>query len=147
MVDPTPTVGFNCGKFRVSQGTARGHSFTVWDVGGQECFRMLWPTYLKNAVAMVFVIDASEPKRFEEAKVELDAALLTISSQTKLPVIIIANKQDKPGALDAEQTLAKFSKTPNNQEIFRVLPCCAVTGEGVENIFSEVLSAIQALKK
>lgn len=90
-------------KFRVNYGPARGHNFVIWDVGGQESFRMLWPTYLKNATALIYVVDSSDPPRFEEAKVELETILATIPTQTKFPVIIVANKQDKPNAINPQE--------------------------------------------
>ncbi|KAE9555868.1 hypothetical protein FO519_000953 [Halicephalobus sp. NKZ332] len=146
MVLPTPTVGFNCERFKVNNGPARGHTFVMWDVGGQESSRSLWPTYFKNASALIFVIDSSDPRRFEEAKVELDTILLKIH-QTKFPVIILANKQDKPEAVGAEEVFKVFGADVKNKCEISAIPCCAVTGEGLEKFFPQVLAAIQGSKK
>jgi ADP-ribosylation factor-like protein 4 len=40
-LNTVPTIGFNCEKVRGTVGRAKGVSFLVWDVGGQEklvCF-------------------------------------------------------------------------------------------------------------
>ena len=75
----------------------------MWDVGGNEPCRALWPTYLNNASGLVFVIDSSDSRRFEEAKVELDTILLKVQHLKKFPVILLANKQDKPEAVSVEE--------------------------------------------
>ena len=35
-VSTVPTVGFNCEKVKGTIGKARGMSFIIWDVGGQD---------------------------------------------------------------------------------------------------------------
>ena len=75
----------------------------MWDIGGHESSRVLWPTYFKNASALIFVVDSSDSRRFEEAKVELDTILLKVHHLRKFPVLILANKQDKPEAVNVEE--------------------------------------------
>lgn len=42
-VNTMPTVGFNCEKVKGTLGKAKGVSFIIWDVGGQDkvCFKLL----------------------------------------------------------------------------------------------------------
>uniref|UniRef100_A0A7E4ZXY5 ADP-ribosylation factor-like protein 6 n=1 Tax=Panagrellus redivivus TaxID=6233 RepID=A0A7E4ZXY5_PANRE len=149
MVLPAPTVGFNCEKIRVTQGPARGHTFSLWDISGQESYRSSWPTYLKNATALVFVIDASDSCRFEEAKVELDTILTFIEERISIrfPVLLLANKQDIPEAESSESFKNYFTKDLKDRFAIKIIPCCAVTGEGLEQFFNELLYAFQSSRR
>uniref|UniRef100_A0A914Z8T3 ADP-ribosylation factor-like protein 6 n=1 Tax=Panagrolaimus superbus TaxID=310955 RepID=A0A914Z8T3_9BILA len=147
MVLPTPTVGFNCETIKVNHGPARGHTFVMWDVGGQENYRLLWPHYVKTSTALIFILDASDQQKFEEAKVELDTVLQSVPNPDKFPLILLANKQDKPEAASLETIINTFTNDLQENYIIKILLCTAVTGEGLEKFFPEVLSAIQQSKR
>lgn len=133
-----PTIGFNCEKIRGSSGKP---AFNIWDVGGQDKTRPLWRSYTRCTDAIIFVVDSSDGERLEEAKLEL----LKISKLTEryaVPILVLANKQDLPLALD----LPKLEKGLGLAELGRniawaVKPCCGVTGEGLE----EILTTLQEL--
>lgn len=46
-LNTVPTIGFNCEKVKGTVGRARGQTFLVWDVGGQEKLRPLWKSYTR----------------------------------------------------------------------------------------------------
>ena len=50
-LNTVPTIGFNCEKIRGTAGKAKGISFLVWDVGGQEKLRPLWKSYTRSVSA------------------------------------------------------------------------------------------------
>ena len=77
-----------------------GTSFLVWDVGGQEKLRPLWRSYTRSTDGIVFVIDSSDTERLEEARMELHRTIRT-PEHHHVPVLILANKQDLPGAKDS----------------------------------------------
>uniref|UniRef100_A0A0M3HNE3 ADP-ribosylation factor-like protein 4C n=2 Tax=Ascaris TaxID=6251 RepID=A0A0M3HNE3_ASCLU len=145
-VQQAPTVGFNCEKFRPSSGPAKGQTFVVWDVGGQEKLRPLWRTYVRQADAVIFVVDSTDRERFEEAHVELANLLRLPDFPSTVPVILLANKQDLPEARsDAEvrQSVAQgIGKRPTH-----ILPCCAVTGDGLDELFPEMHQLILQARK
>ncbi|CAI5790142.1 ADP-ribosylation factor-like [Podarcis lilfordi] len=93
-VTTIPTIGFNVETIQPINNV----SFTMWDVGGQDRIRVLWRHYHPNSDGLVFVVDSADCTRFEEAKSELEALLETKDLQD-VPVVLLANKQDLPGAL------------------------------------------------
>lgn len=66
--------------------------FTVWDVGGQPKLRPLWRHYYYNTQAIVFVVDAADTDRLQEAGGELTKLMLERELRD-VPLLIYANKQ------------------------------------------------------
>lgn len=91
--DRIPTVGFN--MRRVQKG---GVTLKIWDLGGQARFRTMWERYCRGVSAVVFVVDAADPERFETAKVELHD-ILSRPALSTIPVLVLANKSDLPSAV------------------------------------------------
>lgn len=91
--DRIPTVGFN--MRRVQKG---GVTLKIWDLGGQARFRTMWERYCRGVSAVVFVVDAADPERFETAKVELHD-ILSRPALSTIPVLVLANKSDLPAAV------------------------------------------------
>ncbi|XP_055372494.1 ADP-ribosylation factor-like protein 4A [Condylostylus longicornis] len=101
-LNTVPTIGFNCEKIRGTVGKAKGVQFLVWDVGGQEKLRPLWRSYTRCTDGIVFVIDSVDVERMEEAKMELMRTAKCPDNQG-VPVLILANKQDLPGAREPKE--------------------------------------------
>jgi len=73
----------------------RNVKFQAFDLGGQESFHQIWGDYLQLAVAVVFVVDCSNPESFKESKAALYNALPSIKPNGIL--LIAANKSDLSG--------------------------------------------------
>jgi len=143
-----PTIGFNCEKVK-STGVAgnKGATFLMWDVGGQDKTRPLWRSYTRCTDAIIFVVDSSDPDRLEEAKLEL----LKISKVTErhlVPFLVLANKQDLPKAVDPEK-LEKSLGLPDlgRSVAWAVRPCCAITGEGLDEALGHLQEMILKRRK
>jgi len=147
-LNTVPTIGFNCEKVRGQVGRAKGAQFLVWDVGGQEKLRPLWRSYTRCTDGIVFVLDSVDIERMEEAKMELMRTAKCPDNQG-VPVLILANKQDLPGAREPKQlekllglhelspliTISSSTSTNSTQtQTFKgwyIQPACAITGEGL----------------
>lgn len=133
-VRSAPTKGFNAEKVRVPLGGSRGEgvAFQVWDVGGQERLRPLWRSYTRRTDGLVFVVDAAETERLEEAKVELHRLSRAADNQG-VPVLVLANKQDRPGALSAAEVGKRLAvRELPAATLTHVQGCSAVDGLGLQ---------------
>jgi ADP-ribosylation factor-like protein 4 len=131
----------------VKSGSAKGSSFQIWDVGGQDKTRPLWKSYTRKADGIIYVVDSKDKERLEEAKIEL-AKLLRTPETLGLPVVVLANKQDLPGSLDAGQIekLMGMHELPSSH-LWHVEPTCAITGEGLDEAIEKMCELIVKKKK
>lgn len=71
----------------------------VWDLGGQPRFRDSWEKYCRGVDAIVYVVDAADFGNIDVARTQLHE-LISWPSLTGIPVLVLANKNDLPGALN-----------------------------------------------
>ena len=66
------------------------------DMGGHEIARRMWEQYSHDADGIVYIVDAVDRERFQEAGLALHKLLLTLAVST--PVLVLGNKDDLQGA-------------------------------------------------
>jgi len=143
-----PTIGFNCEKIRIgAESGSKSHNFLLWDVGGQDKTRPLWRSYTRCTDGIIFVVDSSDADRLEEAKLEL-LKICKLTEKHTVPILVLANKQDLPCAMDT----ARLEKGLGLGELARgvgwlIRPCCAVTGEGLEEALTGLHELILKRRK
>ncbi|XP_044290307.1 ADP-ribosylation factor-like protein 14 [Varanus komodoensis] len=139
----SPTVGFNVEMIETRENIA----ITLWDVGGQHKMRTAWSSYLENIHSLVYVVDSSDKWRLEESKKELEVILKNDKTKN-VPLVVLANKQDIPGALDAEEITKRLNiKKHCHDRNWYVQPCCAITGDGLLEAMKKVTSFAKAHMK
>lgn len=74
----------------------------VWDLGGQTGLRPYWRCYYQDTNAVVYVIDSADKDRLEVARQELEL-MLQEEELRGAPVLILANKQDLPNAMNEQE--------------------------------------------
>lgn len=74
----------------------------IWDVGGQDQLRSQWEFYLKGIHGLIYVVDSNDNGNLDLARSALNGVLLS-EDMEGVPILMLANKQDKPGALTPEQ--------------------------------------------
>eukprot|EP00249_Psilotum_nudum_P010950 c22869_g2_i1 orf=1059-1607(-) len=125
VVSTIPTIGFN-----VETVQYNNIKFQVWDLGGQTSIRPYWRCYFPNTQAVIYVVDSSDTERLSIAKEEFHA-ILEEEELRDAVVLIYANKQDLPGALDdaAVTEALNLHKIKNRQ--WSIFKTSAIKGEGL----------------
>lgn len=164
-VHTRPTIGFNVRKLYFG-----GLECVVWDMAGQTRSRCLWKHYVRDSEALIFMIDASDQERYNEAIQALETTLLVRTDRTGayllegIPVLVLLNKIDqvpKSVAIDmivkrTELALEKINNSTGDERkpnLFQVLPSqCRgenVVGikEGLGWIESELRKTISFLER
>ena len=126
-VTAIPTVGFN-----VETVVYKNVKFGIWDVGGQDKIRPLWRHYFTGTQGLIYVIDASDRERIDEAKQELYRIAMD-RGMNDVPILIFANKQDMPNAMKPQeiQQRLELNHGPLKQRNCLVQPSTATTGDGI----------------
>ncbi|NXH66644.1 ARL11 protein, partial [Hydrobates tethys] len=140
-VETCPTVGFNVESLQ----TPCHVSFTLWDVGGQGNLRASWPDYLEDTNILVFVLDSTDTARLPEAAAALEEAL-GHPSMAGVPVLLLANKQEVPGALAPTELGERLrgGRLAGRRWVLR--GCSAHTGQGLQEalaILGELLRGLE----
>ncbi|MGH0157659.1 UNVERIFIED_CONTAM: hypothetical protein FKN15_057323 [Acipenser sinensis] len=126
----TPTQGFN-----IKSVQSQGFKLNVWDIGGQRKIRPYWKNYFENTDVLIYVIDSTDRKRFEETGQEL-AELLDEEKLSGVPVLIFANKQDLLTAAPASEIAEGLNLHTIRDRIWQIQSCSALSGEGVQGLLS-----------
>jgi len=125
VVASIPTIGFN-----VETIEYKNLKLTMWDVGGQHRIRPLWRHYFQNTDAMIFVVDASDRERIEEAREELHKCLQDEMLQDA-PLLVYANKADMPKAMQAKEMVPALGLDKMRRREWHVQESVAVKGDGL----------------
>ncbi|XP_066340821.1 ADP-ribosylation factor isoform X1 [Miscanthus floridulus] len=124
-VDLPSNTGFN-----VETVEYKNISFTVWDVGGQDKIRPLWRHYFQNTQGLIFVVDSNDRDRVVEARDELHR-MLNEDELRDAVLLVFANKQDLPNAMNAAEITDKLGLHSLRQRHWYIQSTCATTGEGL----------------
>jgi ADP-ribosylation factor-like protein 2 len=120
----SPTLGFD-----ICTMTHGEYTLNIWDVGGQQTIRAYWRNYFEATDAIVWVVDSADVVRMAACRVELE----TVLNEERLAgasLLVLANKQDLAGALDAgaiASLLGLDTDAIGRKRHWLVVPCSAVT--------------------
>merc|ERR1711892_540329 len=125
IVTTIPTIGFN-----VETVVYKNIGFTVWDVGGQDKIRPLWRHYYQNTQGVIFVVDSNDRARVGEARDEL-ARMLNEDELREAVLLVFANKQDLPRAMNAAEITDKLGLHSMKNRNWYIQATCATSGDGL----------------
>lgn len=132
-ITTVPTIGFN-----VETVTPVKHvSFTVWDIGGQGKIRQLWRHYFQGSEGLLFIVDSQDDQRLCEAKEAL-AWILQSEEMVRVPVVVLANKQDVPNAQTPTAIASSLGLAELQNRRWFVQGTSALTGTGVLEAMQEL---------
>ena len=121
-----PTIGMNLARLFYE-----GMQVIMWDLGGQLKMRSLWEKYYDEAHAIVFLVDATDVQRLEEARLAYEA-VCDNDQLSNTPVLLFANKMDSPGALHPGEIASTLFSMQDSTQRRTIFPISALTGEGLD---------------
>lgn len=136
-----PTVGLNIGRIEASNT-----KLVFWDLGGQPGLRSIWEKYYEEAHAVIFVVDASLPSRFEESKSALEK-VLRHEDLLGAPLLILANKQDLGEALSAEELARYLDLKKLDERAYSYEAVSAYDGLGIKESVDWLVEAMERSKR
>ncbi len=136
-----PTVGLNIGRVE-----AHKSKLIFWDLGGQLGLRTIWEKYFEEAHAVLYVVDAANQSRFDDAKSALEKVLRHPDLQGA-PILIFANKQDLPAAVTAQDFSNYLDLKELNDRPSLVQAMSAYDGSGIQEGVFWLVEAMRKTKR
>ena len=105
-------------------------------MGGQDKIRPLWRHYFQNTqgyrflLGIIFVVDSNDRERIPEAREELQRMLNEDELRDAI-LLVFANKQDLPNAMNAPEITEKLGLQSIRQREWFIQATCATTGDGL----------------
>lgn len=118
----SPTLGFDISTLQFGQ-----YRLNFWDVGGQQTIRTYWRNYFEQTDGIIWAVDSADTSRLDDCRRELEN-LLAEERLAGASILVLANKQDLPGALSAEDIARRLGldKGAGVNRHYQVAPCSAV---------------------
>jgi small GTP-binding protein len=111
----------------------KGFSADIFGTPGQERFDPIVKMICGEAMGIFLIVDSTAPKEFIRAK-----QMLEMTKGHGLPYVIIANKQDIPGAMSVDNFRSQF----NIPEEVPIVPAIATEKKGVFEAFELLVEKI-----
>uniref|UniRef100_A0A8R1IM44 ADP-ribosylation factor-like protein 5 n=1 Tax=Caenorhabditis japonica TaxID=281687 RepID=A0A8R1IM44_CAEJA len=124
-VETKPTIGSN-----VEEVSYKNLDFVIWDIGGQESLRRSWSTYYVQTDAVIVVIDSADVTRLPIMKEQLHQ-MLQHEDLARAHILVLANKQDLPEALNAADVSLQLGLQNLRGRKWQINGCSAIKGEGL----------------
>ncbi|KZS11428.1 ADP ribosylation factor 6-like protein [Daphnia magna] len=102
VVTTIPTTGFNLETLE-----HKNIRIDVWDIGGGDKIRALWPHYLRDAQGIIFVVDSKDTEILHEVWGDLKL-MLQDEGLRNVPILLYANKQDLAESMSVRELADKL---------------------------------------
>lgn len=134
-----PTVGMNIGTCDMKSDV-----MVLWDLGGQEEIQSLWDKYYTECHGIIYVIDASDLQRLEESHKCFEKMIISCELDSA-PLLVLANKQDKPGAVQADSVKEVFNRSAGKigKRDCMLHEISALTGSGISEGLDWMLQCVK----
>ena len=103
-------------------------------------------TLFPEQTGLIFVVDSSDLERMSEARQELFSVLESVEME-RVPVVVIANKQDLPRALKAHEIAQQLSLLQHKANPWHVQETCAKNGEGIYEAVHKLSDMVKEFEK
>jgi len=100
----------------------KGFAIDLWGTPGQERFDPILELLGSESLGVIVVIDSTNPESFVRAK-----EMINLTKTEGLPLVVVANKANLPGALTPEEIRAKMKLSED-------IPIVPVVAENLDNV-------------
>jgi small GTP-binding protein len=113
-------------------------NLNLWDIGGQDSFKLVRGKFYKQAIAALLIFDITNRKSFDNLKEWIKETYDNVEQE--IPFIMIGNKVDLVDnrAISNEEV----QKRAKELGISLVIETSAVTGEGIDQAFNYLAHTI-----
>ena len=113
-------------------------NLNLWDIGGQDSFKLVRGKFYKQAIAALLIFDLTNKKSFDNLNEWVKEALNNVEQQ--IPFVLVGNKIDLTDnrAISSEE----IQKKAKELKISLVIETSAVTGEGIDQAFNYLAHTI-----
>lgn len=125
--------------------TVKGVKFQAWDLGGQTSIRPYWRCYYQGTDAIVYVVDSADSERIGISKEEL-LAMLAEEELKSAVLLVLANKQDLPGAMSEAEVSAALGLAALRNRQWAIFKTSALKGQGIVEAFTWLADQLAARK-
>ncbi|KAI8527085.1 hypothetical protein RHMOL_Rhmol12G0048400 [Rhododendron molle] len=128
IVTTIPTIGtYPPGRIDIGYRSLPAHQFQGLH---PLMIRPLWRHYFQNTQGLIFVVDSNDRDRVVEARDELHR-MLNEDELRDAVLLVFANKQDLPNAMNAAEITDKLGLHSLRQRHWYIQSTCATSGEGL----------------
>jgi small GTP-binding protein len=136
-IPTTPTIGVSSYAFEY-----RNLQILGVDIGGHETFHNLWTSpKWEHSKVIVYVIDAADESNFSNSITAFRTLILQSDLYKKIPIILVANKQDLPTAKTPEEISTIFQTEQFlNDRKWQMVGTSAKDGTGLAELMEVIYS-------
>jgi small GTP-binding protein len=133
-----PTMGINVNTIKLPK-----LDLFIHDLGGQESFRALWANVNERSDALVYVVDSTDYKRFDETK-EIFHTIIKTQIDDNIPVLVLLNKTDLPNRISRPDFITEFGLLNMESKIqWACFETSAKTGSGLIEAFTYFIHQLE----
>ncbi|CAF1265292.1 unnamed protein product [Adineta steineri] len=136
--DGFPTIGVDFVKLTINETPVM-----IWSIGGRSGYRPLLTRYYRRMVGFILVVDSNDHQGVDEARKNLDQIINDEYFEEK-PILIFANKQDLPNAMNNDQLQNELHLDKLNKNIkWHLQATSAIENQGLDEGFEWLMNSIK----
>lgn len=113
-------------------------NLNLWDIGGQDSFKLVRGKFYKQAIAALLIFDLTNKKSFDNLEDWIKEAIDNVEQE--IPFVLVGNKLDL--ADSRAVSTEEIQKKAKELKIALVIETSAVTGEGIDQAFNYLANTI-----
>lgn len=135
------TMGLNVHHFKTGN-----LELTAFDVGGQHMFRVIWESYVRKSMAVLYVVDSIAPERFIESLDAFKFVQDLVVDPT--PIVLLFNKMDLADPFSIQQARILINQMENlGRGYVKGFEVSAKSGEGLDNAMRWMADRINSMPR